>query len=247
MDELLLRRMEDLSRLCLRRNLPTAGSFLTPAEQAELTRLSFSPDSELLLFGGDAEAERKIPVFYPSYLPEDEVLPERFLSAVRISTRREAFTHRDVLGSVLALGLTRESVGDIRIFEDFACVVCLPPAAKTVLASLEKVSRFHVTCEELPLDVLPKTELKTKSSTFTVQTLRLDAVTAGLFSVSRTAAADAIRLGTVALNDLPCLKPDAHVAEGDRISFRGHGKGTLAEIRGTSRKGRLFIRTERYL
>ena len=80
-----------------------------------------------------------------------------------------------------------------------------------------------------------------KETTFSVKSLRIDAVAAGMFNISRTSAAEAIGAGLVSLNYGECLKSDAPVKEGDIISLRGKGKGTLLVIGGKSRKDRIFV------
>ena len=82
---------------------------------------------------------------------------------------------------------------------------------------------------------------------FTVKSLRLDAVTGDLFGLSRTSAAEMIRLGLVSLNYSVCEKPDAPIREGDVLSLRGKGKGAVTQIGGRSRKDRLFIEAELWL
>ena len=51
-------------------------------------------------------------------------------------------------------------------------------------------------------------------------------------------------MGLVSLNYSPCLRPDAPVREGDVISLRGRGKGTVSGLGGNSRKGRQFVEAE---
>ena len=99
----------------------------------------------------------------------------------------------------------------------------------------------------LALNEIEAPERKVKVHTFTVQSMRLDAVAAGLFRLSRTQTADLIRAGLVSLNHLPCLRTDAPIREGDIIAVRGHGKASVAEAGGQSRKGRIFLRGEVYL
>jgi len=89
-------------------------------------------------------------------------------------------------------------------------------------------------------------ERRVKVRTFTVQSMRLDAVAAGLFGLSRTTAAALIHAGAASLNHLPCLHTDAPIREGDVISIRGHGKATVAELSGQSRKGRTFLQYYSY-
>ena len=81
----------------------------------------------------------------------------------------------------------------------------------------------------------------------TVATLRLDAVAASAFSLSRGKAADLISSGKVQLNYRECVKPDRPVAEGDVISCRGLGKCAVKEAGKLSKKGRIMIVLERYV
>ena len=90
-------------------------------------------------------------------------------------------------------------------------------------------------------------ELLRKPLSFTVKSLRLDAVTGAMFGLSRTAAAEEIRMGLVSLNYAVCDKTDAPVAAGDVISLRGHGKGRLTALGGRSKKDRLFVEAEVFL
>ena len=89
-------------------------------------------------------------------------------------------------------------------------------------------------------------ERKVKKVTFSVKSLRFDAVCAGMFNLSRTAAAERITAGDASLNYSVCMKLDSAVHEGDVISLRGCGKGTVGAAGGISKKGRQFISAEIY-
>ena len=80
-----------------------------------------------------------------------------------------------------------------------------------------------------------------------LSSLRLDAVAASGFSLSRGRAAELISSGKFQLNHRECLKPDRPVAEGDVISCRGLGKCVVKEGGGPSKKGRIMIGLERYI
>ena len=97
------------------------------------------------------------------------------------------------------------------------------------------------------LSAVTPPQRKVKPVSFTVQSARLDAVTAGLFHLSRTAAAERVRIGDVHLNYELCQRPDAAVQPGDIISLRGSGKAQLTEAGGQSRKGRVFLSGEIWL
>ena len=49
------------------------------------------------------------------------------------------------------------------------------------------------------------------------------------------------------MNDLVCLKGDRQLKEGDRIAVRGFGKAELAQVGGTTRKGRLSVTLARWV
>lgn len=79
-----------------------------------------------------------------------------------------------------------------------------------------------------------------------VSSLRLDAVLAAAYHLSRSEAAEAIRTGSVKLNHLPCERTDAPVPEGALLSLRGRGRVRLAQIGGTTRKQRIGVTFFRY-
>ena len=76
--------------------------------------------------------------------------------------------------------------------------------------------------------------------------MRLDGVVSAGFRISRTLAAQAITSGKVAVDGLPCEKPDKSVAEGSKISLRGSGKIKLEKVNGQTKKGRISVELHRY-
>ena len=67
-----------------------------------------------------------------------------------------------------------------------------------------------------------------------------------MFHLSRTESAKQISAGNVSLNYEQCLRADCRIKEGDVISLRGGGKGSVTGTGGTSRKGRLFVYADIY-
>lgn len=155
--------------------------------------------------------------------------------------------HRDYLGAVLGLGIRRESVGDIRISGETAYIFCLPAVQQLLLDEFKKAGRISVTVSPCMLSDVPAPVIQTKTLSFTVKSLRLDAVAGPMFGLSRTAAAELIRMGAASLNYSVCEKTDAPVEEGDIISLKGHGKGRIRTVGGRSKKDRLFVETEIYV
>lgn len=243
-----IKRIRDLSERCGRKGCVTNTCFLTPAECYELEKLHLPADEVTVhLSGGTEGCERQAAFFLPYYIEESSFDVGEFIKAVRIRSYFGVPGHRDYLGAILALGIERDRIGDIQICGDTAYVFCLASVLPVLLSELDKVGRCGVKTAEVPLFEVPVPERKVKKLSFTVKSLRLDAVTGDLFGVSRTAAAEAIRLGLVALNYSVCEKTDAAVAEGDVISFRGKGKGKVSAVGGRSKKDRLFVEAELFI
>ncbi len=177
----------------------------------------------------------------------EEFDPSEYIRAIRIEAHFGTPGHRDYLGAVLGLGVRRESIGDIRIQDDTACLFCLPAVQQLLLDEFKKAGRVSVTVSPCSLPDVPAPVIRTRTLTFTVKSLRLDAVAGSMFGLSRTAAAELIRQGAASLNYSVCEKTDAPVEEGDIISLKGYGKGCLKSIGGKSRKDRLFVETEVYI
>ena len=202
-----------------------------------------------LFCGGYENAERTICVFLPDWQEPEDWEPSEELAAIECAyppTGAE-LTHRDLLGGLMGIGLTREKVGDILVGKTAAQIVCLRAAAPIILSQFEQAGRYRLKLREIPLSALSPAPAEVKLIHDTVAALRLDAVLASGFSLARGKAADAITGGRVSLNHRECLKPDRPVAQGDVLTCRGLGKCVLKTVGGQSRKGRTIIELERYL
>lgn len=173
--------------------------------------------------------------------------PSAYIRAVRIEAHFGTPGHRDYLGAALGLELSREAIGDIRIFGETAYLFCLPAVQQVLSDELDKVGRVGVTVSPCALSDVPAAIVKTKTVSFTVKSLRFDAVLGATFGMSRTAAAECIRAGLASLNYTVCEHTDAPIGEGDILSVKGHGKARLVSIGGRSKKDRLFVESEVYL
>ena len=250
-ERLLLARALDKLELCRTRNIPAHTQFLSLTEQAAAERLiAASGHPAHFFWGGFGDAERKLCVFLPDWMsPEDWRLDADCpLSAVRIACPPGCgLTHRDYLGSILGLGITREKVGDLLVGEEGCQAVLLRELEHVLLSQLDQVGRQRVRVSPMaPADLTPPVR-QVKQIRDTVATLRLDAVAASGFSLARSKAAALISSGRFQLNYRECFKPDRAVAQGDVISCRGLGKCVVQEVGGTSRKGRILLVLERYV
>lgn len=240
------KRLEDLARRCKKSCDITLTGFLSPAERAAAELWARrSPDCNMLFHGGDEHCERTVAFFLPYYMEQESFSPEEFIKAIHLTAHFASPAHRDYMGALLGMGIGREWLGDIRVIENEAYIFCLPSVHRHLM-SIDKVGRVGVKAADMPLSQIPAPQRQVKNVSFSVMSMRLDAVAAGMFSLSRTECARHIGAGSVSLNHLQCLKPDTPVKEGDIISLRGSGKGCITGTGGTSRKGRQFVYAEIY-
>ena len=232
------KRLTELAARCEKSGIVTSTAFLSPEEQAEAEAFFSRRAQKPVFFGGSEAAERRVAFFLPDGEGED-ALRDRIV-CVKLTGDLSSLGHRDFLGAVLGLGLERAAVGDI-LTGGTAYIFCLPAAGRCIEQSLLKVGRQNVKAELVPLFEAPVPEIRNTEVRFTVRSLRLDAVTAGLFRLSRTDAAERIARGECSVDHRPVLKPDATVKEGDTIILRGYGKGEVSEIGGRTKKDRLYV------
>ena len=245
----LARALDQLDR-AQNRSIPCATQFLSPAQRAALEPLLAACGHPKHLFHGGYEgAERTVCVFLPDWQEAEDWDAADELSAIECAYPPTGadLTHRDLLGGLMGIGLTRERVGDILVGESAAQIVCLRDAAPIILSQFGQAGRYRLRLREIPLSALAPAPAEVKLIHDTVSTLRLDAVLSCGFSLARGKAADAVTGGRVSLNHRECLKPDKPVGEGDVLTCRGLGKCVVKEVPGQSKKGRTMLVLERYV
>ena len=245
-ERVLLARVLDKYEQTERRNIPAATPFLSQAEQAAVQALLNAAGIRggYVWNGGYEGAERKVLQFLPDWAEEDEGA----LGAVRaVYHGTEAPGHRDLLGSLMGLGLTREKLGDLLVSPQSCDVVAAADIVPFLVQSWSSAGRVKLSVSQVALSQLLIPRQQFKSLRDTVASLRLDAVAAVGFSMSRGKAAELIAAGRVQLNHVDCLKGDRAVTQGDVITARGLGKCVLSEVGGLSKKGRIAITVLRYL
>ncbi|MBP1737231.1 MAG: RNA-binding protein [Oscillospiraceae bacterium] len=249
-ERLLLARAHDQLETTRSRSIPAHTPFLSPEQQAAVSRLiAASGHPRNVLFGGYAGAERAVCVFLPDWMEDDAVFTG---DACPVSALRAVFpagsglNHRDFLGALMGLGVTRESLGDILVTDGCCDLLLLRDLEPFLLTYLESAGRTRLKLSPIDLNALSVPEPSTTLLRDTVATLRLDAVVASAFSLPRSRAAELITSGRVRLNHRECGKPDRSVNQGDRFSCRGFGACVLKEVLGQSKKGRIIIVLERF-
>ena len=115
-ERIVLARALDQMDRAANRSIPCATQFLSPAQRAALEPLlAASGHPRRLFHGGYEGAERTVCVFLPDWLEGEDWQAEDELTAIECAYPPTGadLTHRDLLGGLMGIGLTRDKVGDI--------------------------------------------------------------------------------------------------------------------------------------
>lgn len=263
--ELFEARLDDAISESSRGCLATVG-FLSPGECRRAERILRSRGvTRALFWGGYSTAERKFLFLPPDYLEDffptvgmDFSLESHETALEMTSETIAAFhirgsgyrtlTHRDYLGSLLGLGLSREVLGDIAVQNGHEAVVfCAKHLVSFLCEQLTKVANDTVHGAAYVLDGRFTDGRRYAPISTTVASMRLDCVLSGVTDLSREAAQRAIRSGTVELNYEVEEKVDATVDPPATLSARGIGKFEIRSVDGETRKGRLRLRADKLI
>lgn len=245
-DQILFARIFDRIVGAEQKNIPAVTQFLSPREQV-LTKTMLSP-MELCFFGGSDQAERAVCCWLPDYLDDGWLWEEDSpIACIRaVFYEKDQLTHRDFLGALMGIGIKRETVGDIYVRSGSCDFFVVREMLPYVMDNFLSAGRTRLQLSEIPFDEILLPEISVRQIKDTVASLRLDSVVGSGFSLARGKASDLIASGKVAVNDLPCLKADKLLQEGDKITARGFGKLILQQVCGRTKKDRISIVIERY-
>ena len=247
-DRVLLAKIWDKINAGMRKNIPANTAFLTLRE-LEMCRYLFGTQEGLFPFGGYEGAERQMLVYLPEYLEKDALYEEDSPLACLRATFFDGDTpsHRDFLGALMGAGIARETIGDICVGKGQCDFFVTQEIAPYILQNFIGAGRTKVHLDRIPLTEVSVAEPETKEIRDTVASIRLDSVISSGFRIGRSAAAQYVSAGKVAIDGLPCEKPDKQLDEGVKISVRGLGKIKLKAINGKTKKDRISIIIDRYI
>ena len=219
--------------------------FLDPAQAVQAAHFARDYGAKLALWGGYEGAERVIACFYPSHEQVEENQYPVVCLHSRFSEKFCSISHRDLLGAFMSLGLTRSCLGDIIIVGSDIYLFAHEQTADFIAQSMVSAGKtpLHLSIlSEIP--TMPEPEGTRFSAV--VSSLRLDAVLAAAYRLSRSESAEIIRAGLVKVDHMACERGDALVRENTLFSVRGRGRIRLLSVDGTTRKQRIGITFFRY-
>ena len=251
----LFARLDDLRECAVRGNVGISA-FFSPREEKAATEYLKRQHTAFISFGGYSFAERRKIYILPDFIEDAESIDaiSSFgfsceIDRVLISGNRfESFSHRDVMGSILALGVERDAIGDIVMLDSNSAVFFCDSRLTTFFESnLERIGRSKARIKRTELDESILPERKTLKINDTVASPRLDCIVAALCSLSRERAKEKILSSLVDLNYECEERPDKEVIAPATVSVRGVGKFSVISLADKTRKGRYRLVAEKFL
>lgn len=249
-EELLKHRFLELANKADSGGYFTFTDFLGLSEQSTFSEISRLIRVRYTTFGGADGAERVMIRFGDEgELGYEMPFP---ISAVRVRPKDQKFaeklTHRDYLGSLLALGIERTVLGDIVLTDNATYIFVKEDMAEFVASSLSKVRRTDVVAEIIPDSEVPDSSLyQTELRRITVESERLDAILARVYSLSRSDAQALIHKRLVYVEGRLLESVSYRPKPDERISTRGYGRIIYRGVVGTTRRDRLALSVEVYV
>ncbi len=236
-------RVLDIADSSQKNSVPKFLGFLTGDEAAKATEILKKENIKFSFFGGYDSAER----VYLACLPDWCESADFPIEALTFSFRKEyELTHRDFLGSLMALGLAREKIGDILVEKSRAVAFVSENIANHIISQIEKVGRVGVMVTkgfETPLPCLSILS----DFVSTASSVRLDCVISAICGISRGKSVSFIEEGLVTINSVMCNKPTRMVRNDDKITVRGKGKFIISSTDELSKKGKIILKYKKYI
>lgn len=230
---MLEKRFNELYNRANQNYYPVFSDFLNLEEQSVLAK-SYLP---CVLYGGYEGAERVVAGFGDNVCEQD--FPIRCVEIKPVNKKfADKLSHRDFLGGLMNLGIKRELLGDIIIFENSAYLFCLDKISNYIKDNLSRVR--HTTVEVNEVDAPPVKAVEPKGAEeMVIASLRVDVAVCQVYNLSRNECAKLFETEKVFINSRKLESRSYQLKEGDMVSVRGYGRFQFVSVVRKTKKDRL--------
>lgn len=245
-NKMLYARLDDLVDMSRRNNTYSFLGFLDEKEVLMArSYLKKNKISNYKFYGGYDKAIRNcISVWDYGSEPCEDEFPIYGLTFFYSSENQ--LGHRDFLGSLMNMGISRDSIGDILVGDGFSVIFFKDKVASFVKNEANKVGNTHVTVKQEIPHVLPPAFTLVPIETI-ISSNRLDCIVSAITSVSRNDAVNYINNAYASVNFEQCTKITKQLVDGDILSLRGFGRFIFEGETGMTKKGRIKVLFNKYV
>jgi len=241
-------RLKELARRSYEQNMFTFTPMLGLIEQTILGEI----ESELryagmTVFGGHEHAERVMVRFgKPEELGYEEPFPIVLIHMKPLLQKfSDDFSHRDFLGALMNLGISRDLLGDILVGDRQGFLFCQSSIAEFICNELTQVKHTHISCS-IAEKLSEYEEKPPVEEEHLVASERLDGLVAEIYHLSRSQSLTLFREKRVFVNGRLMENNSRSCKPGEVVNVRGFGKFIYDGIGYTTKKGKQRVRIRIY-
>ena len=229
-------------RECYEKEKPYVSNFLTIAEQDIFILESKKyPSLRLTFDGGIKNAEYQKAIITPN---SKEISNEISIIKISYNPRYLTLSHRNLLGTMIHLGISRNRIGDIVIHDDYALVAICSNLVTFFKENMTSIHHQEVKVEEYFGEVI--LEDNGVEKTLFLQSVRLDSIIAQAFNLSREESSEIIKREMVKVNQKVTVKSFQNLKACDIISVAHKGRIKIIDDSTLSRSGRVVMKIKIY-
>ena len=237
-------------------NYSTIDNYLSKAEystvltkfldEIELSNLINTNHNQypILVFGGYDNAER-VRVLINGEDESNNNELEIALLKIEYPKKFVKINHRNVLGTIMSLGINRNTIGDIIITSDeeaLIYVLVVKEMVEYLKQNLTSINNYPVKIKEVDFEELQKVKLKEATiKSYIISSMRLDVILSNILNVSRNEINSYFDEKKVLVNHQICMNRHYEYKSGDLISVRKFGRIIIDDNIKTTKKNNLVI------
>lgn len=221
---------------------PKLTGFLDPREQFIVETIVNNAGLSYDAYGGFLKPERERLLIYPDYYEPETDDYQVALFSINYPAKFVTLEHRDILGSLMSLGIDRSKFGDIRLQDDIAQFAVVDELKDYLAANFNSIGKSKVRIEQLDSSVALIDSMESwTEELYTISSLRLDAVVAAIMNSPRQKAVTLVQNDKVKVNHTVRNQPAFELNELDSLSVRGAGRFKILSIEGRTRKDKIRV------
>lgn len=223
---------------------PVLTKFLDESELSELLNLNHC-QYPLEIFGGYDNAER-VRVLIGENANNININDfEIAILKLEYPKKFVKINHRNVLGTIMSLGIMRNTIGDIIITSDDEALIYVLVVSEMVeylKQNLTSINNYPIKIKEVSFEELKNIKVKEAiDKTYIISSMRLDVILSNIIGTSRNEINNYFDEKRVLVNHQICMNRHYEYKKGDLISVRKFGRIIINDDIKTTKKNNLVI------
>lgn len=226
--------------------VPYLTNFLNPRQIFILESVMGQfEDLNYQTYGGYKGSEQQRVFIYPPYYEPNEKDFELVLFEINYPSKFAELSHGQILGSIMATGISRSNLGDIITDGQRWQFVFDQKMSTFIKLNLEKIGNIHINLEEKSFNERIDSISEWEVEEVIVASMRIDVFLARALNISRNRAKQLIENQKIKNNWVQVDRPDLEVEERDILSIRGYGRLQIQQQIRTTKKDNLVVKIGR--